>query len=276
MPSIGFIGLGDMGGAIARRIIEAGFPTTLWARREASYAQFHELEYGRAATPAELGAQCEVFCVCVFADDDVRSVLLGPDGVLAGMRPGGIVLIHSTIGVQTVLELAREAQLHGVAVLDAPVSGGRNGAVSGTLTIMVGGDEAAFEKAMPVMRAYGQVIQRLGSVGSGQTIKFLNNVLGFSNLRLAYLALELADRLGLDRTAAATILRSGSAASFNLDMLLDRLLPDAAFARHAVTMVEKDTRLFQNACAAAGLEPTLIDIAAEEAIEVVTSLGRRT
>jgi 3-hydroxyisobutyrate dehydrogenase-like beta-hydroxyacid dehydrogenase len=276
MNHIGFIGLGDMGGAIARRIIDAGFSTTLWARRETSYEQFKDLGFGRASTPAQLGAQSDLVGVCVFADDDVRAVLLGPDGVFAGMRPGGIVLIHSTISTEATLELAAAGKARNIGVLDAPVSGARIGAVSGKLAIMVGGDAEVFEQALPLMRAYGGTILRLGSIGSGQRMKFLNNVLGFANVRMACLALELAERLGLERDAAGTILRSGSAASANLNILLDRLLPDPAFARHAVTMTQKDTRLFQGACAAAGIERTLLDRLAEEATEVIAALGRRS
>ena len=276
MSRIGFIGLGDMGGAIARRIIDAGFATTLWARREASYEQFRDLSFGRASTPAQLGAQSDLVGVCVFADDDVRTVLLGPDGVFAGMRPGGIVLIHSTISTEATLELAAAGKARSIGVLDAPVSGARIGAVSGKLAIMVGGDAEVFEQALPLMRAYGGTILRLGGIGSGQRMKFLNNVLGFANVRMACLALELAERLGLDRDAAGTILRSGSAASANLNILLDRLLPEPAFARHAVTMTKKDTRLFQSACAAAGIERTLLDRLAEEATEVIAALDRRT
>jgi 3-hydroxyisobutyrate dehydrogenase len=187
-----------------------------------------------------------------------------------------VLLIHSTISVEATLEIAQAGADRNISVLDAPVTGARSGAVNGKLAIMVGGDAAAFERALPVMRAYGSTIERLGAVGSGQRMKFLNNVLGFANVRMAYLALEIAEQLGLSRDLAATILRSGSAGSANLNILLDRLLPDPAFARHAVTMTQKDTRLFQSACAAAGIEHTLLDQLAEEAIEVITELGRRS
>jgi 3-hydroxyisobutyrate dehydrogenase len=276
MNRVGFIGLGDMGGAIAGRIVAAGFPTTLWARRQESYEALKDLSFERAATPAEVGARSDLVGVCVFADEDVRAVLSGPLGVFAGMRAGGIVLIHSTISVEATVELAALGKARGLGVLDAPVSGARSGAVSGKLAIMVGGEAQVFERALVVMRAYGSTILRLGDTGSGQRMKFLNNVLGFANVRLAHLALELAGRLGLDRDAAGMILRSGSGASANLNILLDRLLPDPAFARHAVTMTEKDTRLFQKACAAAGIERTLLDQVAEEATEVIAMLGQRS
>jgi 3-hydroxyisobutyrate dehydrogenase-like beta-hydroxyacid dehydrogenase len=275
MQKIGFIGLGDMGGAITRRIIDAGFQTALWARRSASLEQYRDVGFQRAATPAALGGMSDIVGVCVFGDADVRSVVLGADGLLSGMRRGSILLIHSTISVDATLELALAAEARGVAVLDAPVSGARAGAVNGKLAIMVGGDAAAFDKALPLMKAYGGSILHMGPVGSGQTMKLLNNVLGFANLRMAHLALELGTQLGLEQEAMRTTLRSGSAGSFNLNILLDRLLPDPAFARHAVTMTEKDTRLFQQVCKSAGLERSRMDQLAEEAIDVVAGLGRR-
>jgi len=275
MTKAGFIGLGDMGGAIARRIIEAGFATTLWARRETSLEPYRDTVFSRADTPADLGKSCDIVGICVFGDDDVRAVTLGPQGVLSGMSVGGVLIIHSTISVDATLEISRAAEARGVSVLDAPVSGARNGAVNGTLTIMAGGDAAAFEKALPLMKSYGASVLYLGQIGSGQKMKVLNNVLGFANLRMACLALELGAQLGLEQQALQTILRSGSAGSFNLNILIDRLLPDPAFARHAVTMTEKDTRLFQEVCKSAGLGRTLMDQVAEEASEVVAALGRR-
>lgn len=275
MQRTGFIGLGDMGGAIARRIIEAGFDTALWARRPESYEQFAGLAFRRAATPRELAAGCDIVGVCVFADADVRAVALGEDGVLAGMRPGGVLLVHSTISVEGAEELAAAGEARGVHVLDAPVSGARSGAAAGRLAIMAGGARAGFDAALPLMRCYGGNIVYTGPSGSGQKLKVLNNVLGFANLQMAHIALELGERLGLEKEAVHTVLRSGSGGSFVLNILLDRLLPDPAFARHAVTMTEKDTRLFQRVCRAAGIETTRMEQVAEEAIEMVGQLGRR-
>lgn len=275
MTRTGFIGLGDMGGAIAQRIIDADLLPTLWARREASLAPFAGTRFRRARTPSELGRSCDIVGLCVFGDDDVRSVVLGADGLLAGMVRGGVIVIHSTISIEATVSIAEAAALRGVSVVDAPVSGARSGALAGTLTIMAGGESAHFEKALPMMRCYGASIHHLGPVGSGQKMKTLNNVLGFANLRMAALALDLAGQLGLEPEATKSILRSGSGASFNLGMLIDRLLPDPAFARHAVTMTQKDTLLFRGVCEAAGIGRTWLDRLADEAIEIVGELGRR-
>ncbi|OLT16446.1 hypothetical protein BJF78_14315 [Pseudonocardia sp. CNS-139] len=223
---VGFVGLGDIGGPMAQRLVDAGLPTTLWARRPATLDQYAPGTFHAAASRAELGARCDVVGVCVFGDDDVREVLLGADGVLAAMAPGAVVLIHSTVSPQVCAEAAAAGAERGVAVLDAPISGARAGAQQGTLTIMVGGDATAMERAMPALRAYGSVIRRMGGAGAGQTMKVLNNVLSASTGMLACLAVELGERLGLDHAAVLDVLRSGGAASASLESLATRLIPD--------------------------------------------------
>lgn len=271
----GFIGLGDMGGPMAQRIIDAGFPTTLWARREASLDQFDRSRFTSASTPAELGASSDVVGVCVFRDEDVRSVLLGDDGVLAGMASGGIVLIHATVTVAVCEEVAAVAADRGIEVLDAPVSGARAASEAGTLTVMIGGNAAALDRALPVVKAYGRVISLMGRLGSGQKMKALNNVTGFCNGRIASLAVETGAALGLNPDAIMDVLRSGGAASFALDSIITRLLPDPEFRAHAATMIEKDTRLFQQYLREAGLPRSVLESLAEERIEhIVPDLAR--
>lgn len=275
MGQVGFVGLGDMGGAIAQRIIDAGFSTALWARRIESLNPYSGSNVRHARTLVELGQSSEVVGVCVFGDADVRAVVLGDDGILSGMSAGKVLVIHSTISVETTNEIAHAANARGIDVLDAPVSGARSGAVDGKLAIMVGGTPAAFSRAKPVMDAYGGTILHLGPIGSGQKMKVLNNVLCFANLRLGHLALEIGEQLGLAPEAVKTTLRSGSAGSFSLNILIDRLLPDPGFCRHAVTMNEKDTRLFQRVCKASGIDRTVLEQVAEESIEMVGKLGQR-
>lgn len=271
----GFIGLGDMGGPMAQRIIDAGFPTTLWARRDASLAPYHPARFTRAATPAEVGVRSDVVGVCVFNDSDVRSVLLGEQGVLAGMQPGGVVLIHATVAAAICEEMAAAAASGGVEILDAPVSGARAAAEAGSLTVMVGGSALAMEKALPVLRSYGRVIRLMGPLGSGQRMKALNNVTGFCNGRIASIAIETGSALGLDPEAVLDVLRSGGAASFAIESIATRLLPDPEFRAHAATMIEKDTRLFQDYVREAGLPRSALEMLAEERIEQVVPDLRR-
>lgn len=272
---VGFIGLGDMGGPIAHRIVAAGFPTTLWARRPVALEPYRASVAQFAATPRALGESSDVLGICVFSGADVRQVLEGAEGVLAGMQSGGVILVHSTISTDDTTALAALAAQGGVSLMDAPVSGARAKALSGELTIMVGGSEEAFDIAQPVMDAYGKTVRLMGALGSGQRTKLLNNILGSCNLRLAALALETASRLGLDETAVQEVLRNSSGSSFNLGILADRLMHDPGFARHAASMTRKDNALYRAVCTQAGIEPSRLDQIAKEATVLLDRLGAR-
>jgi 3-hydroxyisobutyrate dehydrogenase-like beta-hydroxyacid dehydrogenase len=270
---VGFIGLGDMGGPIAERIIAAGFPTTLWARRSVSLEPYRGSPAQFAATPRALGNASDVVGICVFAGADVKQVLDGPEGVFAGLQKGGVVLVHSTISTADTADLAVIAARRGISLLDAPVSGARTKALAGELAIMAGGSEDAFNTARPVMQAYGRTVRLMGPLGSGQRTKVLNNILGACNLRLAALALETADRLGLDQAAVQEVLRNSSGSSFNLGILVDRLLHDPSFARHAAGMTRKDNALYRDVCDQAGIGPSRLDQIADEATDMLERLG---
>jgi 3-hydroxyisobutyrate dehydrogenase len=259
VPRVGFVGLGDIGAPMARRIRAAGFPTTLWARRPSTLDAFPELDFARAATPIEVGACSDVFGICVFDDNGLREVLLGPGGVLAGMAAGGVVLIHSTASVTVCAEIAEVAVTRGVAVLDAPVSGARAGAEAGTLTVMVGGDRAAYERALPVLRSVGSAVHLLGPLGSGQAMKVLNNVLYFATGRLAAVAIETGAALGMDVTAVTDVLRTASARSFSLDCMADQMRSDQQVTERSAAVIRKDTALFRALREEAGVERTPLD-----------------
>ncbi|MER5183748.1 NAD(P)-binding domain-containing protein [Streptomyces sp. NPDC002896] len=142
MTRVGFIGLGSQGASMARRITEESFPLTVWARRRVTTDAFADTAAVVASTPADLGAASDIVGLCVVADTDVEDILLRPDGVLAGMSPGGVVAIHSTIHPDTCLRLADEAAKREVSVVDAPVSGGGGAAAQRRLLVMAGGQEA--------------------------------------------------------------------------------------------------------------------------------------
>ncbi len=260
---------------MAHNLIAAGFPTTLWARRQASLASFTAGSYRSATDPADLGASSEVVGVCVFADADVREVVLGPRGLLSGLVKGSVVLLHSTISTDLAIELEHVAAPLGIGVLDAPVSGSGQRAADGQLAIMVGGDRQVFDKALPVMRSYGAAIEHMGPIGSGQKMKALNNALGSANLHLACLAIGIAGQLGLDSAAAIRVLRAASGNSFNLGVLADRLMPNPDFARHAIGMVRKDMGLFRSLCAAANLPESLLDQAGCGSVGDLERLAQR-
>lgn len=210
---VGFIGLGSQGGPMARRIVEGGFDLTLWARRAASVEPYADTAAKVAETPAELGAASDLVCLCVVGDDDVRQVLTGDAGVLSGMKPGGIIAIHSTVHPDTCRELAETAAAQGITIIDAPVSGGAPAVEEGTLMVMVGGEEADVENVRPVFATYSDAIVHLGALGSGQVAKILNNLLFTANLGSAMSTLELGDALGIARDRLCQVLSRGSATS---------------------------------------------------------------
>jgi 3-hydroxyisobutyrate dehydrogenase len=210
---VGFIGLGSQGAPMARRIVEGGYELTLWARRPASVEPYADTAAKVAATPAELAAASDLVCLCVVGDDDVKQVVEGDTGVLAGLAPGGIIAIHSTVHPDTCREVAESAAAKGISVIDAPVSGGAPAASEGTLMVMVGGEEADVEKCRPVFATYSDAIVHLGPLGSGQVAKILNNLLFTANLGSAMGTLELGDALDIPRDRLCEVLNRGSATS---------------------------------------------------------------
>ncbi len=169
MMRVGFIGLGSQGGPMARRIVEAGYEVTLWARRKESLEPYADTAAKYADTPAQLAKASDLVCLCVVSDDDVRAVITGENGILEGLRDGGIIAIHSTIHPDTCKELAEVAREKGVSIIDAPVSGGGMGAAAGTLLVMLGGDDHTVEAARPVFETYGNPVVHLGDLAPGRS-----------------------------------------------------------------------------------------------------------
>jgi len=272
---VGFVGLGDMGGAIAQRIIHAGFPTTLWARKSTSLEPYADSGADFAENLLDMGKECDVVGVCVFSDKDVKQVVLGEgDGLLYGMAPGSVIALHSTITMETCQELESLGAARGVFVIDAPVSGARQGAEQGTLCIMVGGSREGFDKAQPVFSSYGKTIERLGAIGSGQRTKVLNNVLCFVHLATASIAFEVAKKLDLNPDELKKVLLNGSGSSSAMGYLVHQLEVDPKFAAHAITMIEKDTELYQELCKQRGIPSTALDELAEASYEMIGKLAK--
>jgi 3-hydroxyisobutyrate dehydrogenase-like beta-hydroxyacid dehydrogenase len=220
-PRVGFVGLGSQGGPMARRIVDAGYPTTLWARREASLEPFAETSANVAATLAELGAQSDVLCVCVVDDAGVDEVLrgsAGAPGALGALRDGSVVVVHSTVHPATCVALQTDfPRLH---VVDAPVSGGGDKAAAGELLVMVGGAADAVARCTPIFATYGDPVLHLGPLGAGQEAKLLNNAVFTAQLALAAEVFDLAASRGLDRAAVATVLAAGSGRSYATEVVV--------------------------------------------------------
>jgi 3-hydroxyisobutyrate dehydrogenase len=234
----GFIGLGSQGAPIARRMIDAGFPTTLWARRSETLEPYRATPATFASTIEEVGAGADHVGICVVNDDDVREVCVR---LLPAMRPGSVIAVHSTIHPDTCREVARQAKEQDLHVIDAPVSGGSPAAEAGVLTLMLGGDEDVIARVMPVFESFGKLIVHLGDVGAGQHVKLINNSLLVANLGLAYVALEAGKMLEIDKEKLLELLMASSGRSFALEVL-GRMEAPAGF-RHGGALLRKDLRL---------------------------------
>ena len=193
----GFIGLGNQGKPIAANLVPAGFETTVHDLAPGPVAELVAAGAKAAASPREVGARSDVIGVCVPADAHVRAVVLGENGVLAGAARGAVIAIHSTILPETVLELERAATPLGVAVLDACVTGGAARAKQKQLTFLVGGDEAALEKARPYLQVSALKIIHAGALGNGARLKLCLNLITYIQWAAAYESFQLAKATGL-------------------------------------------------------------------------------
>ncbi len=215
---VAFIGLGVMGYPMAGHLAKNGHTVTVF-NRTVSRAEDWVKEYGGSLrpTPAEAAAESEIVFACVGNDDDVRAVTTGPQGAFVGMQRGAIFVDHTTASAEVARELYKLAKERSFSFLDAPVSGGQSGAQNGKLTIMVGGDEAAFGKAQPVMAHYGRAVTLMGPAGSGQLTKMVNQIAIAGLLQGLSEALNFAVRAGLDGKKVVETISKGAAQSWQMD-----------------------------------------------------------
>ncbi|HZQ30117.1 MAG TPA: NAD(P)-dependent oxidoreductase [Mycobacterium sp.] len=265
---VGFIGLGSQGGPMARAIVDAGFDTTLWARRPESLEPYSDTVAKVAGSPAELGAASDLVCLCVVGDADVEQVVGGDDGVLAGMADGGIIAIHSTVHPDTCRRLAKTAAAKGVSVIDAPVSGGAPAVEEKRLLVMVGGDADVVERCRPVFGTYGSHVH-LGELGSGQVAKLLNNLLFTANIANAKTALQVGQDLGVDAISLADVLTRGSANSAALAAIAGTGGSLEVLADVAGALLQKDVRLVVDIAEKGGATPGSVLDAADAALTIL-------
>jgi 3-hydroxyisobutyrate dehydrogenase-like beta-hydroxyacid dehydrogenase len=214
---VAFLGLGVMGGNMACRLVQAGHEVWVWNRTTSKTTEFLAAHGGKtAATPAEVARQVDIVLVCVGNDDHVRAVLSGRDGAFAGMRPGTLLVDHSTVSAASAREQAHEAARIGCATLDAPVSGGESGAQQGTLTSMVGGQDAQFQRALPIFEAYSKRARLLGPTGSGQLAKMVNQICIAGVVQGLAEGLHFAETAGLDPLQVVDVIAHGAAQSWQM------------------------------------------------------------
>ena len=245
---VAFLGLGVMGWPMAGHLALAGHTVTVF-NRTAAKAQAWVQAFaatGRAhhaSTPREAAQGADIVLMCVGNDDDVRSVVLGPDGALAGMQSGSILIDHTTASAQLARELYATAQQQGVAFVDAPVSGGQAGAQNGQLTIMCGGDEAALATAEPVMACFGRAVTLMGPSGSGQLTKMVNQICIAGLVQGLSEAVAFGQKAGLDMDKALQVIGKGAAQSWQLDNRGSTMVRDEFNFGFAVDWMRKDLGL---------------------------------
>ena len=242
--TVTFIGLGVMGYPMAGHLVRAGHRVTVYNRNPAKAAQW-VAEYGAAnATSPRLAAEgADVVCACVGNDDDLRSVVLGDTGAYAGMRAGAIFVDHTTASAAVARELSAEAGTRGLQFIDAPVSGGNVGATNGTLTVMCGGDPAAFASAEPVIAAYAKAVTLLGPSGAGQLTKMVNQIAIAGLLQGLSEAIAFGERAGLDLKTVLGVIGKGAAQSWQMDNRGPTMIERRFDFGFAVDLMRKDLGL---------------------------------
>ncbi|PKO78379.1 MAG: oxidoreductase [Betaproteobacteria bacterium HGW-Betaproteobacteria-15] len=241
---VAFLGLGVMGFPMAGHLARAGHSVTVYNRSPAK-AQAWVAEFGGSAkaTPREAATGADIVFSCVGNDDDLRAVTLGADGAFAGMAPGAVLVDHTTASADVARELCGAAKNLGLAFVDAPVSGGQAGAQNGLLTVMCGGDAAAFEKAQPAAMAFSRAFTLLGTSGAGQLAKMVNQICIAGLVQGLAEAIAFGQKAGLDMKQVLDVIGKGAAQSWQLDNRGKTMVADQFDFGFAVDWMRKDLGL---------------------------------
>lgn len=219
MAKVAFIGLGVMGYPMAGHLKTKGGHDVTVYNRTAAKSEKWAAEFGgaSAATPREAAADCDIVFCCVGNDDDLRSVTIGTDGAFAAMKPGAIFVDNTTASAEVARELRSAADAQGFGFLDAPVSGGQAGAENGILTVMVGGDQAIFERAEPVIASYARMVGLMGPTGAGQLTKMVNQICIAGLVQGLSEGIQFGQNAGLDMEAVIGVISKGAAGSWQME-----------------------------------------------------------
>lgn len=240
---VGFIGLGIMGRPMVRNLLKAGFEVTVWNRTSSRMDELVREGAKPAESPREAAKGNDVVITIVTDSPDVENVILGDGGAAHGAEPGTLFIDMSTISPEVTRSIAARLKEKGIEMLDAPVSGGDKGAIEGTLSIMVGGEESAVERAMPLFEAMGKTITHVGPVGSGQTVKLCNQITGAINILAAAEAVVFAAKSGVDLKKMLQAVGGGAAASWMVQNLGPRMVQGDFEPGFMVKLQQKDLRL---------------------------------
>ena len=276
MTAVGFLGLGAMGWPMAAHLAgrPGEAPLVVWNRTHARADAFAAAHRARvAATPRELAGQVDVAVTCLPTSADVAALLDGPDGMLEGLRPGAMLLDCTSGDPATSRRLAARLAALGVAFADAPVSGGTNGAESGSLMVMVGGDHDAVARARPVLAAFAGRIEHLGPVGAGHAMKAANNALLAVNIRAVGEALALLVKAGVAPRTALDVLNGSSGRSFVSETLVpERVLTGRWPRTFRLALLAKDVGIARDLLRETGVDGPLLELAGELFDRARTSL----
>lgn len=240
---IGFVGLGIMGQGMTRNLLKAGFSLTVWNRTASKMAPLVEAGAKAADSPAEVAANSDIVVACLGGTADVEQVVLGDSGLAEGFKSGNLLVDCSTISPVGTKAIAAALAEKGVGMLDAPISGGSEGAANGTLSIMVGGQAEEVNRAMPVFEAMGKTITHVGQIGAGQTVKLVNQILVVSNMLGVAEALLFAQAGGVDLEKALKAVEAGAAGSWMLSNRGPQVIEQDWRPGFTIDMQQKDLRL---------------------------------
>jgi 3-hydroxyisobutyrate dehydrogenase len=241
---VAFIGLGVMGCSMAGHLARAGHAVTVYNRTAAKAAQW-VAEYGHASapTPAAAAQGADIVFACVGNDDDLRAVTTGADGAFSGMKPGAVFVDHTTASADVARQLSAQAREQGLQFIDAPVSGGNLGAINGALTVMCGGDEAAFSAIRPVAMAFAKAVTRLGESGAGQLAKMVNQICIAGLVQGLAEAIAFGEKAGLDMKAVLAVIGKGAAQSWQMEQRGPTMIDNKFDFGFAVDWMRKDLGL---------------------------------
>src|SRR6266850_6618341 len=272
-PKIGFIGLGIMGRPMARNLIKAGHSLIVHSRSQGPVDEIVTAGAKAAASPKDVAAQCDVLITMLPNSPEVEQVALGPNGIIEGARRGLIFIDMSTISPIVSQRIGKALEAKGVAMLDAPVSGGEKGAIDGALSIMVGGDKAVFDQVLPIFQAMGKTITLLGPLGAGGFTKLANQIIVAGNLTALGEALTLAKKAGLDRELTLTALAGGLAGSRCLDQKKPNYVAETYNPGFKIDLHYKDLGLIMESARALGV-PLPATAAVQELFSALRVKGR--
>jgi 3-hydroxyisobutyrate dehydrogenase len=253
VADIGFVGLGIMGHAMAANLVRAGFDTVVWNRTASKADDLVAIGATVVSTPADVARLADLVMICVSDTPDVEAVTFGTDGVSSGLSPGSVVIDHSTISPAATRGFAARINEQGAYWLDAPISGGSEGAVNATLSIMIGGDASQIERVRPYLEAVGSTITHVGPQGAGQLVKAVNQILVVVNQLAVSEALLLAEAGGLDLEATLSAVAGGAAGSWMLSNRGPQMIERDWSPGFTIDLQQKDLRLVLEAANELGI-----------------------